>query len=63
VKVEHPELGNSLSYCGPFVKMSETPLKIKRRPPLIGEHNEEVYEEELHFRREELLFLKQSHVI
>lgn len=63
VKVEHPELGNSLSYCGPFVKMGETPLRINRRPPLIGEHNEEVYEEELHFEREELLLLKQSHVI
>lgn len=62
-RVKHPELSESLPYCGPFVKMSETPLRIKRCPPLIGEHNEEVYEEELHFKREELLLLKQSHVI
>ncbi len=63
IKVEHPELGESLPYCGPFAKMSTTPLKIRRRAPLIGEHNEEVYEQELGLQREELLFLKQSHVI
>jgi len=63
VQVEHPELGVSLPYCGPFAKMSVTPVKMKRRPPLIGEHNVEVYEQELGFKREDLLILKQSRVI
>jgi len=45
VDVEHPELGNKITYCGPFVKLSQAPLRIRSRPPLIGEHNKEVYEE------------------
>ncbi len=42
VDVEHPELKDKVVYCGPFVKLSEAPIKISRRPPLIGEHNEEI---------------------
>jgi crotonobetainyl-CoA:carnitine CoA-transferase CaiB-like acyl-CoA transferase len=45
VEVEHPELANTVTYCGPFLKLSEAPLRIRRRPPLMGEHNEEVYKE------------------
>jgi len=43
--VEHPELGASLTYCGPFINMSETPIVYRRRPPLIGEHNQEIFGE------------------
>ncbi len=63
VPVEHPELGETLPYCGPFAKMGGTPLAIKRRPPLPGEHNGEIFEKELHLEREELLILKQMRVI
>ncbi len=63
VEVEHPELGASLPYCGPFAKMSRTALQMKRRPPLPGEHNLEIYEQELKLTRAELLILKQSQVI
>ncbi|HEX9976022.1 MAG TPA: CoA transferase, partial [Dehalococcoidales bacterium] len=45
VKVKHPELGTTVTYCGPFIKLSEAPLTVRRRPPLIGEHNEEVFRE------------------
>ncbi len=44
-KVEHPELNSSLVYPGaPFVA-SETPWRISRRAPLIGEHNGEIRKE------------------
>jgi crotonobetainyl-CoA:carnitine CoA-transferase CaiB-like acyl-CoA transferase len=43
----HPELGRSFRYPGPFVKFSESPIKYRRRPPLIGEHNREIYCDEL----------------
>jgi crotonobetainyl-CoA:carnitine CoA-transferase CaiB-like acyl-CoA transferase len=43
--VEHPELGGTVPYCGPFLKSSEASLTIRRRPPLIGEHNEEINKE------------------
>jgi crotonobetainyl-CoA:carnitine CoA-transferase CaiB-like acyl-CoA transferase len=63
VDVEHDELGASLKYPGAPYNLSETPWRIIRRAPLIGEHNEEIYEKELGFSREDLILLKQSGVI
>ena len=62
-KTEHPELEASVTYCGPFVKMSETPLTSRRRPPLIGEHNLEIYAEEMQMPKETLAILKSSGAI
>ncbi|MDO8431067.1 MAG: CaiB/BaiF CoA-transferase family protein [Candidatus Binatus sp.] len=45
--LEHPELGRSFPYPGPFAKFSEAPIVYRRRPPLVGEHNHEVYSNEL----------------
>lgn len=61
--IEHPELATTLTYPGPFAKLSETPIKITRRAPLIGEHNREIYEEELGIPAEEVLKLKQADII
>lgn len=63
VPVEHPELGEALIYPGPFLKMSETPVVIRRRAPLIGEHNLEVYCGEMEVPRERVVVLKQAGVI
>ena len=63
VKVKHPELNDTLTYCGPWMAISETPLTKWRRAPLIGEHNVEVYENELGFSREQILSMKQANVI
>jgi crotonobetainyl-CoA:carnitine CoA-transferase CaiB-like acyl-CoA transferase len=62
-EVEHPELGETITYVGAPYKMTETPWKISRRAPLIGEHNEEVYEGELGFSKEELRLFKEAGVI
>lgn len=62
-EVEHPELGTSITYPGGFVKMTEEPCRIRRRAPLIGEHNEEIYIREIGLSTEELLTLKQAKVI
>ena len=45
--VAHPELGESFRYPGPFAKFSATPIEYQRRPPTVGEHNSEVYRDEL----------------
>jgi crotonobetainyl-CoA:carnitine CoA-transferase CaiB-like acyl-CoA transferase len=45
-KVEHPE-GVTLTYPGPFAKLSATPIAFRRRPPQIGEHNREILGGEL----------------
>jgi len=63
VKVEHPELGEAITYCGPFAKLGQAPIEIQRPPPLIGEHNMEVYEQELGFSRSQLSALKSAGVI
>lgn len=62
-KVEHPELGEAITYPGAFIKLSEAPWRVWRRPPLIGEHNEEIYVEELGLSKEKVVLLKQAGVI
>jgi len=62
-ELEHPELGSKVSYCGPFFKMSETPIHYRMRAPLIGEHNEQVYVQELGFSKEKLFLLRQAGII
>jgi crotonobetainyl-CoA:carnitine CoA-transferase CaiB-like acyl-CoA transferase len=41
-EVEHPDLGRTVRYPGPFACFSSTPIAYSRRPPLVGEHNGEV---------------------
>lgn len=62
-EVEHPELGDTITYPGAFAKLSEGSCKIRRRAPLIGEHNEEIYVKELGLSKEELVLLKQTNAI
>jgi crotonobetainyl-CoA:carnitine CoA-transferase CaiB-like acyl-CoA transferase len=62
-EVEHPELGRSFRYPGPFVKFSESPIKYRRRPPLIGEHNREIYCGELGISQKEFSQLHDRGVI
>jgi len=61
-EVEHPELGDTIKYPGAFKSGANQP-GIRRRPPLIGEHNEEIYQGELGLSRDELAILKGSGVI
>jgi len=63
VEVEHPELGETITYLGSPYKMAEAPWRISRRAPLIGEHNQEIYEEELGLSKDETRLLKEAGVI
>jgi crotonobetainyl-CoA:carnitine CoA-transferase CaiB-like acyl-CoA transferase len=63
VEVEHPELGEFITYPGPFANVIGCPLTISRRAPLIGEHNEEIYEKELGISKKKLKALKLAKVI
>ena len=58
-EVEHPDLGETLRYPGPPYRLSATPWRIARRPPLLGEHNAEVLGE-LGYSQEELEALAAS---
>ncbi len=62
-QVEHPELNDRITYPGAFARVNEAPIRIWRRAPLIGEHNEEIYGKELGISRAQLVLLKQASVI
>ena len=62
-KVEHPELQTSIDYPGGFARFSEGACRIWRRAPLMGEHNEEIYGQELGISTAELTKLKNKGVI
>ncbi|MEE9198162.1 MAG: CoA transferase, partial [Dehalococcoidia bacterium] len=61
VALEHPFVGRQ-TYAGAPFKMFETPWQMTRAP-LLGEHNEEVYEGELGLSREELVRLRERDII
>ncbi len=63
LQVEHPELDTVITYPGHFAKLSPVPCRGWHRAPLIGEHNMEVYHDELGFSKENLIMLKQAKVI
>lgn len=61
VEADHPFLGK-FRYPGAPYKFSETPPKVSRGAPSVGEHNLEVYGE-LGFSKEELIVLRANGVI
>jgi benzylsuccinate CoA-transferase BbsE subunit len=63
IEVEHPELDTKITYPGGFAKISEAECGIRRRAPLIGEHNDEIYKKELGISTEDLVVMKQRGVI
>jgi crotonobetainyl-CoA:carnitine CoA-transferase CaiB-like acyl-CoA transferase len=63
VKLAHPELNAEIPYCGPFIRMSASPIEYKKRAPLIGEHNREIYTGELGVGEEQLQDLRSKGII
>ncbi len=61
--VEHPELSQSFRYPGGPSHFTATPWRIARRPPLLGEHNCEVYSGELGLAAGRLAELAETGVI
>ncbi len=62
-KVEHPELGESITYPGAFLRHLGVPRSIRLRPPLLGEHNIDIYVNELGYSRDELVSLAEAGVV
>ena len=61
--LEHPELGQQIIYHHLPFSLSERLTIKKRRPPLIGEHNEEIYLGEIGLSKEEIIKLDELGVI
>ncbi|HJN87114.1 MAG: CoA transferase [Dehalococcoidia bacterium] len=63
-ELHHPELEASVTHPGAFVTNEGEPrVGLRRRPPLIGEHNREIYLDELGLSVEELIGLRRGGVI
>jgi crotonobetainyl-CoA:carnitine CoA-transferase CaiB-like acyl-CoA transferase len=62
-EVEHPELARSFVYPGEAAIYNGSPWRISRRAPLIGEHNTEIFCDELGLSRGELCVLVENGVI
>lgn len=61
-EIEYPGIGK-LTQSGVPIKLSETPGSIETRPPLLGEHNEEIYSKLLGYSAEELKQFQADKVI
>lgn len=61
VELEHPTAG-SIPFVGSPLKLSRTPVEMKRHPPLAGEHNIEVLLE-IGYSNEQIQELKKLKVI
>ena len=62
-QVDHPELDRSFVYPGEAAIYNGSPWRISRRAPLIGEHNTEIFCDELGLSRGELSVLAESRVV
>ena len=60
--VEEPALGGSLNYPT-FMQTSETSAEVRSHTPSIGEHNREIYFDELGLSEEQVIVLKEVGVI
>ena len=62
IDMEHPVIGKYLHFA-PVPRLSESPGRITRTAPLIGEHNQEVYCGDLGMSNDDLVALRSSGVI
>lgn len=62
-QMHHPDLDASLTYTGPFIKFSETPIHTRHLPPRLGQHNYEVFVTELGLAEDRLTQLQAQGVI
>jgi crotonobetainyl-CoA:carnitine CoA-transferase CaiB-like acyl-CoA transferase len=61
-EVKHPEVGSAL-YPGVPFKMTETPPTVSRPAPTLGQHNIEIWCNEMGLSRDELVALRGAGVI
>jgi crotonobetainyl-CoA:carnitine CoA-transferase CaiB-like acyl-CoA transferase len=60
--IDYPDAGQ-IAINGISLKFSKTPGSIRHKPPLLGEHNEEIYGTLLGFDAEKILELRQKGTI
>ncbi len=61
-EVHHPTIG-TLPLCGVPIKYAETPATIRRHPPLLGEHTDEILTEVLGYPPDRIEALRQQRAL
>ena len=61
--VPHDTLGRTLTFPGPFAKLTATPIGATTRAPRIGEHSDEIYRRLLGLTPERLTRLRAAGAI
>jgi CoA:oxalate CoA-transferase len=61
-EIDHPATGK-VTYPGAPFRLTEAPWQIRRPAPLLGQHNHEVYRDQLGYNTEEMVKLRESGVI
>ncbi|AHF70217.1 MULTISPECIES: CaiB/BaiF CoA transferase family protein [Pseudomonas] len=62
--IEMPHaLGGSVAQVASPIRLSETPVEYRRAPPLLGEHTQEVLQNILGLKAEEVLALREAGVL
>ena len=61
-EIEHPEMGKVKCPSAPY-KFSETPWRLDRPAPLLGQHNEDIYCKRLGYRKKALVKMRGTGVI
>jgi len=62
VEIDHPKAGR-LAYPSATYRFSRTPVRFERPAPMLGEHNREVYCEQLGYSQEDLVQMRRTGVI
>lgn len=61
--VDHAEVGSKVTYPGAPYIAADSSYEIRKRAPLTGEHNDEVFREELGLSKDQIITLKGKRVI
>ena len=62
MEVEHPVIGK-ITIPGEIFKLPNCPWQFARTAPLLGQHNTEIYCEELNYSKNDVVLLKQGGII
>ena len=61
--VYHPQIDETVTLPGPFLKASGKALRSPRPAPTLGQHNKDIYIDELHYTLEQFSQLRKERVI
>jgi crotonobetainyl-CoA:carnitine CoA-transferase CaiB-like acyl-CoA transferase len=59
----HPDSGKDVTFLGPMIRSSEQPIKIRQFPPKAGQHNHDIFIDELGLAPQALSQLRRIGVI